>query len=297
MQALNQSIGLLPATLVSELAPEPGAATNRKGDGFKNLIDRWGPHPADPSPIITNQGHHRDLQQRLLLFTLGTLLFLFAGELGCGYWSHSLALMADASHVAVDACSIAMSLLAVWLSHRRSRPSSPPSPDQIEIYAALINGCSLLILALGLGVEALHRLYQGDTEVLGMPMLWAALVGLLINIINALWLKSCAHHSLNLRSAFLHILADGVSSVGVVLGAICVAWLGWNWADGVITLLVSGMILAVTLPLLMEIRGQLGQVRDHNSLALHLKSCNCSNHPLKVDLSVILFPSLEDMIS
>lgn len=293
MQALNQSIGLLPATL----APELGAVTNRKGDGFKNLIDRWGPHPADPSPITTNQGQHRDLQQRLLLFTLGTLLFLFAGELGCGYWSHSLALMADASHVAVDACSIAMSLLAVWLSHRRSRPSSPHSPDQIEIYAALINGCSLLILALGLGVEALSRLYRGDTEVLGMPMLWAALVGLLINIINALWPKSCAHHSLNLRSAFLHILADGVSSVGVVLGAICVAWLGWNWADGVITLLVSGMILAVTLPLLREIRGQLGQVRDHNSLALHLKSCNCSDHPLKVDLSVILFPSLEDMIS
>jgi cobalt-zinc-cadmium efflux system protein len=293
MQALNQSIGFLPATL----APELGAVTNRKGDRFKNLIDRWGPHPADPSPITTNQGHHRDLQQRLLLFTLGTLLFLFAGELGCGYWSHSLALMADASHVAVDACSIAMSLLAVWLSHRRSRPSSPHSPDQIEIYAALINGCSLLILALGLGVEALSRLYRGDTEVLGMPMLWAALVGLLINIINALWLKSCAHHSLNLRSAFLHILADGVSSVGVVLGAICVAWLGWNWADGVITLLVSGMILAVTFPLLREIRGQLGQVRDHNSLALHLKSCNCSDQPLKVDLSVILFPSLEDMIS
>lgn len=289
MQALNQSIGLLPASLT----PDPGAIPNPEQD----VIDRWGPHLTEQSPITTDQGHHRDPEQKLLLFTLGTLLFLFAGELGCGYWSHSLALMADASHVAVDACSIAMSLLAVWLSHRRSRPSSPHSPDQVEIYAALINGCSLLILALGLGVEALYRLYRGDAEVLGMPMLWAALVGLLINIINALWLRSCAHHSLNLRSAFLHILADGVSSVGVVLGAICVAWLGWNWADGVITLLVSGMILTVTLPLLREIRGQLGQVRDQNSLPLHLKSCNCSNHPLKVDLSVMLFPSLEDMIS
>ena len=254
----------------------------------------WAIEPVSSCPH--NQTHRR------LLLALGTLSGLFFVELGIGYWSHSLSLLADSGHVVMDAAAIGLTLLATWLGHRSIHQETPGKAGQIEAQVTLVNAVSLVAIALWVAVEAVYRLQLDQPEILGMPMLLAALAGLLVNTINALWLKGCSHHSLNLKSAFLHVLADAVSSVGVVIGAIAVYWLGWAWADGVISLLVSGMILVLAVPLLVQSRRQWCSPDVDNTIMGKAEGCDCRTPcpivDLNVDLTIdnLLFPSLEDMI-
>jgi cobalt-zinc-cadmium efflux system protein len=121
-------------------------------------------------------------------------------------------------------------------------------------------------------------------------MLITAIVGLSINSINACCLHSCCHGDLNLKSAFLHAIADIFSSVGVILAAIAVAWLHWNWADGLISLLVSASIILLTLPLLIEsIQMLRGKV---SAISATQQPCDCQ----KISAEKLLFPSLEQLI-
>ncbi|MEG3931590.1 cation diffusion facilitator family transporter [Microcoleus sp. T2B6] len=163
-------------------------------------------------------------------------------------------------------------------------------PARGEIIAALINSISLVAIALWIAAESIGRLQSPTPEVEGLPMLITAIVGLSINSINACCLHSCCHGDLNLKSAFLHAVADIFSSVGVILAAIAVAWLHWNWADGLISLLVSASIILLTLPLLIEsLQLLLGKV---SAISASQQPCDCE----KVSAEKLLFPSLEELI-
>jgi len=121
-------------------------------------------------------------------------------------------------------------------------------------------------------------------------MLITAIVGLSIHLINACCLHSCCHGDLNLKSAFVHSVADIFSSVGVILAAIAVAWLHWNWADGLISLLVSASIILLTLPLLIEsIQMLVGKV---SAISATQQPCDCQ----KISAEKLLFPSLGELI-
>ncbi|MEG4918729.1 MULTISPECIES: cation diffusion facilitator family transporter [unclassified Microcoleus] len=163
-------------------------------------------------------------------------------------------------------------------------------PARGEIIAALINSISLVAIALWIAAESIGRLQSPTPEVEGLPMLITAIVGLSINSINACCLHSCCHGDLNLKSAFLHAVADIFSSVGVILAAIAVAWLHWNWADGLISLLVSASIILLTLPLLIEsLQLLLGKV---SAISATQPPCDCE----KLSAEKLLFPSLEELI-
>ena len=163
-------------------------------------------------------------------------------------------------------------------------------PARPEIIAALVNSISLVAIALWIATESIARLQSPTPEVEGLPMLITAIVGLSINSINACCLHSCCHGDLNLKSAFLHAVADIFSSVGVIVAAIAVAWLHWNWADGLISLLVSASIILLTLPLLIEsIQLLLGKV---SAISATQQPCDCE----KISGEKLLFPSLEELI-
>ena len=163
-------------------------------------------------------------------------------------------------------------------------------PARPEIIAALVNSISLVAIALWIAAESIARLQSPTPEVEGLPMLITAIVGLSINSINACCLHSCCHGDLNLKSAFLHAVADIFSSVGVIVAAIAVAWLHWNWADGLISLLVSASIILLTLPLLIEsIQLLLGKV---SAISANQEPCDCE----RASAEKLLFPSLEEMI-
>jgi cobalt-zinc-cadmium efflux system protein len=259
------------------------------GDNFNSQSTKTIAHCDNPNPIIP--------KVRLLQTALILLSSFFVAELIAAINSHSLSLLADAGHVLSDVAALAITLTATWYSSLKSR-SKPVDcaieqssfPARPEIIAALVNSISLVAIALWIAAESIARLLSPTPELDGFPMLITAIVGLSINSINACCLHSCCHGDLNLKSAFVHSVADIFSSAGVIIAAIAVAWLHWNWADGLISLLVSASIIFLTLPLLIEsIQLLLGKVSTISAIQ---QPCECQ----KQNAEKLLFPSLEELI-
>jgi cobalt-zinc-cadmium efflux system protein len=154
--------------------------------------------------------------------------------------------------MASDCFALVLALMATWMAQRRRASNSAPGNHWVEVVAALVNGVGLVAIAFWIGWEAIVRLQSPPVEILSLPMLATASVGLGVNTINIVLLHKDSHHDLNLRGAFLHVLADAASSVGVILAAIAVWTLHWLWADGVISLLVSGLIIISATSLIVQ---------------------------------------------
>jgi cobalt-zinc-cadmium efflux system protein len=223
------------------------------------------------------------------------LSVFFCVELSVGIWSHSLSLLADAEHILSDVAALGLALVASWLSQSISKQTIF-GRYRPEILAALINGISLACIAAWIVKEAVVRLQSPDVEILGIPMLTTALIGLGINSFNALYLHGCSHHDLNIRGVFLHIVADIASSVGAVLAAIAVLWLNWTWADGVISLLVAIVITSFAAYLVIQsVKSLRGQITDMTN-----GSCMCNLPPEMCGdrdrAEKALFPTLDELI-
>jgi cobalt-zinc-cadmium efflux system protein len=196
----------------------------------------------------------------IALVLIGTFAI---AELIVGFWSHSLALVAESGHLAADCLALVLALVATWLAQL------PKASDRrTETWAALINGLGLSVIAGLVGWEAIQHLQQPPAEIASLPMLLTACVGFGVNAFNVKLLHSGSDHDLNLKAAFLHVLADMVSSLGVIVAAIAVAAFHWLWADGVVSLFVALLITASAVPLIWESARTLGsaRVRDREVL-------------------------------
>ncbi|MBF2035670.1 MAG: cation transporter, partial [Leptolyngbyaceae cyanobacterium T60_A2020_046] len=175
-------------------------------------------------------------------------------EAGFGWITQSLALLADAGHNLSDV----MGLLLAWgASYLAQRPPSPVYTYGLRrstILAALFNSMLLLLAVGGIAWEALRRL-QDPTPVPGMTLIWVAGVGVVINTLTALLFFSGGKGDLNIRGAFLHMAADALVSVGVVLAGVAILLTGWLWFDPAISLVIVGVIVAGTWNLLREALG------------------------------------------
>jgi len=189
---------------------------------------------------------------RWLLVVMVSVLAFAGVELWVGTMSHSLTLRADSGHMLTDGFAVGIALMAAWGARRSQSASSAPGNHRLELLAALINGLALLAMALWIGREALSHWQGRPDEILSVPMLVTALLGLLVNGLNLYWLHGDSSQDLNLRGVFLHILADLVGSIGAILAALAVTFLQWNWADTVIGAGVAGIIGLSALPLLWQ---------------------------------------------
>lgn len=184
---------------------------------------------------------------RLLWIALSLICGLSIAELTIGYWSHSLALRAEAGHMIADGLAIGLALLAAWLAQRQTLDTQS---QQIETIAALLNGFGLVLIAGWISWEAIERFQTPPTEIASLPMLLTAVLGVGVNSVNVSLLHRDSHTDLNLRGVFLHVLADAISSLGVLVAAIVVATWQWLWADGLVSLFVAGLILLSAVPLI-----------------------------------------------
>jgi cobalt-zinc-cadmium efflux system protein len=174
-------------------------------------------------------------------------------ELVIGSYSHSMSLLADAGHLFSDCLALLLALLGAWIVQRsKSSKGRKTSDRRVETAIALFNGFSLLVIGGGVGLEAIVQLQSPATEILSLPMLIVAIIGLGVNSINILLLHDHSHEDLNLKGAFLHIIADALSSVGVLLAALAVWKMHWLWADGVISLFIASLIMVSALPLIQQ---------------------------------------------
>lgn len=159
-----------------------------------------------------------------------------------GWFSHSLALLADAGHMLADVGALG---LAVFVARMAQRPATPERSFgllRLEILAALVNGAALVVIAVGIGIEALRRL-ESPSEVHGGLLLGVAALGLVANVVGVRILHHGHDHSLNQRGAYLHMLSDLLGSLGAVVAGVIVLTTGWRLADPIISLAIGLLIL------------------------------------------------------
>ncbi|OGO34830.1 MAG: hypothetical protein A2Z16_12275 [Chloroflexi bacterium RBG_16_54_18] len=197
------------------------------------------------------QSHHNQYIEKRLVVAILITGFIFLAELLGGYWTGSLALMSDAAHVFLDVFALLLSFFALRLSARPADDRHTFGYHRLEVLAALVNGVTLIVVAGVILREALQR-WVNPEPIKSVPMLAIAAIGLVANIYVALTLRGESHRhgptmhqheDLNMRSAFLHVVGDALSSVGVIAAAGLIYVTGMTWFDPLISVLIGLMIL------------------------------------------------------
>ncbi|HEY3397978.1 MAG TPA: cation diffusion facilitator family transporter [Armatimonadota bacterium] len=171
---------------------------------------------------------HDTAKQRRLLWGAGLTLLLMAVEIGGGLWTHSLALLSDAGHNFSDVGSMLLSFVALRLALRPPTDRHTYGLHRSEILAALLNTVVLLGLSAYILWEAWGR-FQNPPTVDSGPMLGIAVLGLVVNFLVMFALRPHAHGDLNIRSAYLHIFGDVLTSVGVIAAAAFMLLAPYEW--------------------------------------------------------------------
>ncbi|MBS1847690.1 MAG: cation transporter [Actinobacteria bacterium] len=200
-------------------------------------------HDHDHSHVDLGAGR-RNLG-RLVFVTVIIALFCVV-EVVTAYTTNSLAMLSDAGHMLTDLVGLTMAIAAITLADRHARRGETGSHTyglyRLEIVAAFCNALLLFAVALYVLVEAIRRL-SSKPEILTTPMLVVAVAGLVVNIGAFFILRDGRSESLNVEGAALEVLADLVSSIGVIIAAVVLKVFGWTWADAVIGVGIGVWIL------------------------------------------------------
>lgn len=178
----------------------------------------------------------------------GTIFFV---ELAGGWWTGSLALIADAAHMAVDLLGLSLSLVAAMLSRMPADPKRTYGYRRVEVLAALGNAVALMV-ATGFILREAWARFAFPTPIAAKPMIAVALLGLLCNLAAAAMLWRGSRTNINLRGAFLHVLSDGAGSVGALLAGVIIHQTRWYQADAIVTVLICGGIVLTAFWLLRD---------------------------------------------
>ena len=173
---------------------------------------------------------HIPQDKKILALSFAIITGFMVVEFVGGYWFNSLALMADAGHMANDSLSLFLALLALFLSAQKQR------------YISLLNSGSLIVVALMILVEAIQR-WQNPIEMMALPMLGVASLGLLVNLFVAKIMLNSDHDNLNIKAAYLHVLTDLFGSIIAILSGLSAYFLGWLWVDPLASMILSVLVL------------------------------------------------------
>jgi len=179
--------------------------------------------------------------KQLWLATILTFFFCL-GEAAVGYFSNSLALMADAGHNFADALALALSAFALWMAAKPPDCKRTFGYHRVGILAALVNAAGLVVMAGAIFLKALQRLYSPEPVQSG-PMIWIALLAIILNWGIAWWLSRAAKEDLNIRTAYLHMVGDAAASLGVVIAGMIIAFTGAYIADPIVSIIFAALVL------------------------------------------------------
>jgi len=179
-----------------------------------------------------------------------TLAFVLV-EAVCGWWGHSLALLADAGHNFADGAALAFSWYALRIADKAPHHGMTYGYHRVGILAALTNALSLVLIALVIIWEAVSRIRHPELANGGL-MIAVAAVAVVVNVVISLWLYQGAKHDVNVRSAYLHMVGDAVSAFGVIVAGAIVVATHASVADPVVSFLIAGLILWTSWGVLQE---------------------------------------------
>jgi cobalt-zinc-cadmium efflux system protein len=181
---------------------------------------------------------HRTLNGRNLPVTILLNVAITIAQVIGGVLSGSMALLSDAAHNFSDVISLIVSLIAEKLSDRKRTPRQTYGFQRAGIFAAFINTASLLIIATVLIWESLYRILHPQ-PVAGLVVIYLAALGILLNGLSVLLIKKDAEGSMNIRSAYLHLFTDMMTSIAVLAGGFAMKYLEWFWIDGMLSIVIA----------------------------------------------------------
>ncbi len=187
---------------------------------------------------------------RVLWVSMAATLAYVGVTLYAGWRAHSLALLSEAGHNASDFLALALSFVAVYFQQQPANDLKTFGYQRAGVLAAFLNASTLVVLSLWIGVEAVHRL-SAPVVVQPRLMIEVAAAGVLMNGMIAALLWGVAR-DVNLRSAFLHMAGDTLSTAAVIAGGFAIQFTGENWIDPALSLIIAGLILWSSLGIVRE---------------------------------------------
>ncbi len=189
--------------------------------------------------------HHKLSGNNLLISIILNLLITVAQIIG-GIISGSLALISDAIHNLSDVISLIISYVANLLTNKKQQTLEKTfGYKRAEIIAAFFNASTLIVIAVFLAIEAIKR-FNNPKIIDSNLVIWLAALGILFNGFSVLLLKKDASHNMNMKSAYLHLLTDMLTSVAVLIGGLLMKYLEIYWVDAVLTIIISIYLLIMS---------------------------------------------------
>jgi cobalt-zinc-cadmium efflux system protein len=205
------------------------------------------------------QPHQNKGIEKGFILSISLTVIILVAEIIGGIWTGSLSLLSDAAHVFMDVFALGLSFIALRLSALPPDDRHTYGYHRLEVLAALVNGITLGAIAIGIFTESWER-WQNPTTIKSLEMLIIAVIGLLVNVAVAFVLHNSGadghghghdhehehqHQTedINVKSAYLHVLGDAISSVGVILAALIIWKTGWKWVDPLMSVMIGVLIL------------------------------------------------------
>jgi len=195
--------------------------------------------------------HHDFDANRKLKFAIAFTSVVLVAEVAGGFYTNSLALLSDAAHVFMDLFSLVLSLTALYLAARPVSDTRTYGWHRAEVFAAFVNGVTLILIAVGIFYECYER-FVSPQAIKTVEMMAIAFLGMVANLVVVLKLKGHNHRDLNVHSAFLHVAGDFLSSVGVVAGGAVMYFTGWFVVDPLLSAAIGLLILYGSIRLVRE---------------------------------------------
>ncbi len=214
------------------------------------------PKPADEHdhPHARERGgrdEHKPLEKRRLLLALGITSVMMIAEFVGGLLTGSLALISDAGHMLTHSFALGISFCAISIACLPTNKERSFGLYRVEVLAALLNGITLLVISFFIFWEGIHRIIT-PVRIATREMLIVAVIGLVVNLVTAAMLSGVGKHDINVRSAFLHMLGDTLSSVAIVAGGVFILLTDIYVVDPILSLLIGTVILLWSVKLIRE---------------------------------------------
>src|ERR1044071_499225 len=178
---------------------------------------------------------------RLSLSLFLTLVFVII-EAGAGIFANSLALLTDAAHNLTDVIALGLTWFAVHITAQPANAQKTYGYHRAGILVALLNSTTLVLISLGIFYEAYHR-FINPPQVQSGILIGVGLIAVVINLVTALLVHRGSEHDLNLRSAFVHLMGDVLSTIGAVIAGVIIYFTDANWLDSLVSVLIGFLIL------------------------------------------------------
>lgn len=200
-----------------------------------------------------NHSHnHSQLSGNRLIFSIILNIFITVAQVIGGFISGSLALISDAVHNLSDVISLIISYVANLLTNKKKQTLHQTfGYKRAEIIAAFFNSATLIVIAVFLAIEAIKR-FSHPQEIQSNLVIWLAIVAILGNGLSVLLLKRDAEHNLNMKSAYLHLITDLLTSVAVLVGGLLMKYFYIYWIDALLTIIISIYLLYMSWEIFMD---------------------------------------------